>query len=263
MDGHPVALFFTGWRHAGENLAEVLRHRAAQLAPPIQMCDALAANRSHGCPTILAHCLAHGRREVIAAASAFPEECRHVLDQIAAVYRVDAEAKALDLGPEPRLAYHQTHSQPIMHRLQDWLQDKIRGRHVEPNSTLGQAIGYLLKHWQPLTTFLRQPGAPLDNNRAERALKLAILHRKNSLSYKTPGGAQTGDLFMSLVHTCRLARVNPFHYLLALSANAPAVKVRPSAWLPWNYPADNPARDHDPADRDEASRAANATRSSR
>jgi hypothetical protein len=55
-----------------------------------------------------------------------------------------------------------------------------------------------------LTLFLRQPGAPLDNNICERALKMAILHRKNSLSYKTQNGARVGDLFMSLIHTCRL-----------------------------------------------------------
>jgi hypothetical protein len=48
------------------------------------------------------------------------------------------------------------------------------------------------------------PGAPLDNNIAERALKKAILHRKNSLFYKNRNGAQMGDLFMSLIHCqCR------------------------------------------------------------
>ena len=93
----------------------------------------------------------------------------------------------------------------------------------------------MLKHWGPLTLFLRQPGAPLDNNRCEQALKMAILHRKNSLSYKTLLGAQTGDLFMSLINTCRLNRVNPFAYLLAIATHAKEVASNPAAWLPWNY----------------------------
>src|SRR5436190_16436945 len=63
---------------------------------------------------------------------------------------------------------------------------------VEPDSGLGQAISYLLKHWEKLTLFLRVAGAPIDNNLVERALKKAILHRKNSLFYKTRNGAQMG-----------------------------------------------------------------------
>ena len=246
VQDHPIALYFTGWKHAGENLAEVLRQRAAQLAPPIQMCDALSRNTSPDADTVLAFCVVHARREFITAAPNFPGECRYVLDAIAEVYRFEAEAKALRLPPEPRLAFHQTNSQPVMEGLKAWMQEKIEGRHVEPNSGLGQAIGYMLRHWEPLTLFLRKPGAPLDNNRSEQALKMAILHRKNSLSYKTLGGARTGDLFMSLIHTCRLGHVNPFDYLLALATNPAAVRARPAAWLPWNYRAENPALGHDP-----------------
>lgn len=245
---HPVALYFTGWQHAGENLADVLRHRAADLAPPIQMCDALSRNTSPAFDTLLAHCLAHGRREFVSVAPSFPAECRYVLEALGTVYRFDAEAKEQKMDPVRRLAHHQTHSQPVMVRLHAWLREKIDGKHVEPNSGLGQAINYLLNHWEPLTLFLRQAGAPLDNNRCEQALKMAILHRKNSLSYKTLNGAQTGDLFMSLIHTCRLNRINPFAYLLAIATHPKEVRAQPSAWLPWNYPqSESPAElDHDP-----------------
>lgn len=248
VESHPVALYFTGWRHAGENLAAVLRQRAADLAPPIQMCDALSRNVCPESRTIRAFCLSHGRREFVTVAPSFPEECRHVLESLGEVYRCDAEARELGLKPESRLVHHQTHSQPVMARLEAWLREKLDGKLVEPNSGLGQAIGYMLKHWEPLTLFLRQAGAPLDNNRCEQALKMAILHRKNSLSYKTLNGARTGDLFMSLIHTCRLNRINPFAYLLAIATHAEEVKLRPSAWLPWNYPQPEPPAppEHDP-----------------
>jgi transposase len=236
VEHHPVALYFTGWQHAGENLAAVLRQRAAELSAPIQMCDALSRNQQPDCRTILAFCLSHGRREFVTVAPSFPDECRHVLDALGEVYRFDAEAKELGLGAAQRLVHHQTQSQPVMERLEAWMREKIDGKHVEPNSGLGQAIGYMLKHWTPLTLFLRHPGAPLDNNRCEQALKMAILHRKNSLSYKTLGGARTGDLFMSLIHTCRLNRINPFAYLLAIATRSDDVKLHPAGWLPWNYP---------------------------
>ena len=56
-DDHRIALFFTGHNHAGENLAAVLQQRAAELAPPIQMCDALSRNMPEELETLLANCL--------------------------------------------------------------------------------------------------------------------------------------------------------------------------------------------------------------
>jgi hypothetical protein len=93
----------------------------------------------------------------------------------------------------------------------------------------------MTKHWDKLTLFLREPGAPLDNNICERALKKAILHRKNSLFYKTQHGAYVGDLFMSLIHTCVLCKVNPFDYLTQLQKHASLLSKNPAQWLPWNY----------------------------
>ena len=80
--------------------------------------------------------------------------------------------------------------------------------------------------------FLRQAGAPLDNNVCERSLKKAILHRKNSLFYKTEKGAEVGDLFMSLIHTAELCGANPFDYLTQLQRHADELK---QDWMPWNY----------------------------
>jgi transposase len=104
-----------------------------------------------------------------------------------------------------------------------------------PNSGLGQAIKYLLRHWQPLTLFLRKAGAPLDSNIVERSLKRAILHRKNGLFYRTLHGAQVGDLFMSLIHTCQLCGANSFDYLVELQRHARDLAARPTEWMPWNY----------------------------
>jgi transposase len=232
---HPIALFFTGRQHAGENLTRVLRQRAADLPQPIQMCDGLSRNESSEFESILACCLAHGRRGFVEVAPDFPQECQHVLERLRAVYRFDAQARKEALSPEQRLAWHQTHSRPVMDQLKTWLQDQLDQKRVEPNSGLGQAIGYLLRHWEPLTLFLRVAGAPLDNNICERALKMAILHRKNSLSYKTQRGAEVGDLFMSLIHTCRLNLANPFDYLMALARHPKEVLAHPADWLPWNF----------------------------
>jgi hypothetical protein len=137
--------------------------------------------------------------------------------------------------PDERLRLHQERSRPAMDRLHAWLEAQLDERRTEPNSGLGQAISYLLRHWQPLTLFLRKAGAPLDNNVVERALKRAVLHRKNALFYRTLNGAQVGDLFMSLIHTCQLCGANSFDYLVELQRHARELAARPTEWMPWNY----------------------------
>jgi hypothetical protein len=235
--GHAIALFFTGPRHAGENLAQVLKRRAAELGPPIQMCDGLSRNLPADFKTVLSNCTAHGRRKFVELVEQFPEECRYVLEHLRSVYQIEDRAHQEELSPEGRLLLHQIESGPVMEELKNWMEAKIANKEVEPNSSFGEAIQYLLKRWEPLTLFLRQPGAPLDNNICERALKKAILHRKNALFYRTPNGASVGDLFMSLIHTAELNRVNPFHYLTELLRHSGELRLEPASWLPWNYEA--------------------------
>ena len=240
---HTIALFVTGHRHAGENLDALLAHRAGDAPPPIQMCDALSRNPAKEFQSLLANCLSHGRRQFVDVAQNFPQECQYVLLRLGEVYKNDAQAKQLQLDPAARLRFHQEHSQKLMADLHDWMRQQLDGHQVEPNSGLGQAFSYMLKHWAPLTLFLRQAGAPLDNNICERALKMAILHRKNSLGYKTQNGARLGDLFMSLIHTCRLCAANPLDYFNTLQRHAKEVLAQPSQWLPWNYKETLPATD--------------------
>ena len=237
LNDQKIALFYTGRKHAGENLADLLQQRQSDRSPPIQMCDALSRNTSEAFKRILANCLAHGRRKFVEVALNFPEQCRYVIETLAEVYKYDEIAKEQNMTADERLHFHQSKSGPLMEDLKTWLNDQLDQKKVEPNSGLGQAISYMLNHWQPLTLFLRVPKAPLDNNICERALKKAILHRKNALFYKTENGARVGDLFMSLIYTCNLAGVNPFDYLTALQQHASELSERPGRWMPWNYTA--------------------------
>ena len=143
--------------------AETARHRSWR---PIQMCDALSRNTPtpEGVEPLLANCLAHGRRQFVEVAENFPEECRYVLETLGGVYHHDALAREQKLSPEERLRFHQEHSGPLMKELHEWMEAQLAEHKTEPNSGLGKAISYLLRHWTKLTLFLRQPGAPIDNN---------------------------------------------------------------------------------------------------
>jgi hypothetical protein len=124
-----------------------------------------------------------------------------------------------------------------MQRLKEWLEQQTEERRVEPTSSLGKAISYMLSHWETLTRFLTTPGAPLENNVAERALKLAIRQRKNSLFYASEHSAYIASILTSVIATCVQAGVNALDYLVAVQEHRQEVFANPSAWLPWNYQA--------------------------
>jgi hypothetical protein len=221
-DGRPtIALFFTGPYHSGENLRDLLSKRQSELPPPIQMCDALSRNMPKDLSAIVANCLVHGRRNFVDVVGAFPTEVQYVLEHLKTVYKIDAEAK-----------------------------QQFDEKKVEPNSSLGGAISYMLNHWEKLTRFLRVAGVPLDNNLCEQALKMAIRHRNNSLFYKTMNGAAVGDVYMSLIHTCYFSGANPFDYLTRLQRNHERVCAAPGDWMPWNYQQQLTTADHSPDSAD-------------
>ena len=232
-----IALYFTGAKHAGENLDDLLRLREQNREPAMQMSDGLDRNAPAGAKTVEGKCLTHTRRQFADIIANFPEECGRVVEDIGKVYHVDGLAKERNLSPEDRLFLHQEKSAPIMEGLRRWLVDQLLDDKVEPNSGLGKACAYMLRLWEKLTLFLRKPGAPLDTNIVERALKVAIRYRKNSLFFQTESGAAGGDLFMSLIETCWLNGINAFAYLVALLSNTARLAERPSDWMPWNYQA--------------------------
>jgi transposase len=106
----------------------------------------------------------------------FPPECGYVLEMLGKVYGHDAEAQDSGLTPDQRLRFHQERSAPVMEALHLWLEAQLAERRTEPNFGVGQAINYLLRHWQPLTLFLRRAGAPLgrvENRRSGVSLPVA------------------------------------------------------------------------------------------
>ena len=235
FEQHPIAIFRSGRKHSGENIQQLLAKRSPERPVPLRMCDALSSNLSVEFITILLHCLTHARRNFHEIEDLFPGECKFVLDCIGKIYHHDAICKKQEMSAEERLLYHQTHSATVMEELHNFMTAQLAEKKVEENSSLGKAMNYMLKRWEKFTGFLRIAGAPLDNNITERALKVAIRARKNSLFYKSEYSAFVGNMFTSLIHTCVLNNKNPIEYLVALQKNTRAVFKNPKAWLPWNY----------------------------
>jgi len=239
-EGHTIHLFFTGANHAGKNADAVFAQRTSE-EPVIAMMDAHPCNipkhlsQELTARFILCFCLVHGRRKFFEVMKFFDKQCDFVLNIIGQVYVNEEHCVKQRLSPEARLLYHQQYSQPLMQQLFIWLNNQLVYEQMESNGGLGTGVRYMLRHWHPLTTFLRVAGAPLDSSWAERAIKIAIRHRRNSLFYKTAKGAQVGDCLMSLIYTAKVNGINPYDYLNTLQEHADAVKANPELWLPWNY----------------------------
>jgi transposase len=252
VDEQTICLYFSGRDHAGENLQALLEQRQAGLDKPLVMSDALSRNEvasgvgskvgpkdttSDEAGLIRCHCLAHARRKFSDIEETFPEACDEVIGVLKQVFDHEEAAQKAHMSDAERLAHHQTYSEPLLKTLETWMQKQFQEREVEPNSSLGKAFTYMLSHWTTLTQFLRVPAAPLDNNTAERALKLIIRQRKNSLFYHNDFSAYVGSLLTSLIATCIQAEVNAMDYLVALQENRSAVFANPADWLPWTFQA--------------------------
>jgi transposase len=233
---HTAMLSSSSRRHAGEHLQGWLDKREVGLAKPLAMADARASHevadesRLRRC-----HCLAQGRRKCSDLEEGFPHECQVVVAVLRPVCAHEEHARAEHLGPEARLAYHQTQSQPLLDELQRWLDTRIDDHRVEPTSARGKAMGYMQRHGVTLTRFFSVPGAPLDNNVAERALKLFIRQRNNARFDKNAHSAYRARSLTSLIATCLYAGVKAVESLVALQEHRHEVVADPAAWLPWAY----------------------------
>ena len=124
-DDRQIALFYTGRRHAGENMNDLLKQRQTHRPAPIQMCDALSRNIPKDFKTILANCLCHGRRNFCDVAVNFPDQCQYVLETLAQVYKNDKIAKERKMTPDQRLSFHQLESGQLMGDLKLWLDEQL------------------------------------------------------------------------------------------------------------------------------------------
>jgi transposase len=166
--GARIALYVNGRKHTGENLGELYELRRGELGPPVQMGDGLPANWKSGKQAIQCQCLIHARRKFVEIESSYRVECGYMLERIGEIYEHEAETKGMsDLE---RLEYHQKQSGPIMEELKEWMDEQIREKKVEPNSSLGKAIAYFQNNYEGLSAFLRYSGAPIDNNVAVRSV---------------------------------------------------------------------------------------------
>ena len=232
-----VILFFTGLHHAGEILDSLLKHRESQGPKLVKVTDGASKNFNplHNDRLIEGTCNAHALLKFRDIANNFPEEYAVAGRVYKEVFDNDDIAKARDMKPEERQAFHRENSLPLMEELKEMCEAKITGRLVEPNSKLWAPVTFIINQWPRLTRFCFEPGVPLDTNVVEQSLIIPVRYLSGSFNYQTPVGAEVGDRYMSLVATARINEVEPVAYLEHCLKNHEDLKKRPEYYLPWAY----------------------------
>ncbi len=122
-----------------------------------------------------------------------------------------------------------------MQELHDWLTRQLEEKRTEPNSALGGAIAYMLKHWDPADVVPASGRCPAGQQPVRAGVEEGDPAPQERAVLQDPERRRVGDLFMSLIYTCQLNQANPFDYLTQLQRHADALANGPQLWMPWNY----------------------------
>jgi transposase len=181
-------------------------------------------------------CWVHARRRFVEARQVQTKGKRGLADEaiefIAELYRIESMA---DKQGGDRLLARQTHSKAVLDQLRTWL-DHHRPR-VVPKTALGEAMAYLDHYWPKLVRFIERADLPLDNNKAENAIRPFVLGRKAWLFSDTQAGANASALIYSLVETAKANRIEPYLWLKRALDGLPTARTADDfeALLPWNF----------------------------
>lgn len=190
----------------------------------------------------VAGCWAHARRKYVEAIALLPAEKRTkggtkahqglaFCDTLFAIERDLREA-----APDERRNCREQRSRPVLEAFRTWLDET--SIQALPKSPIGEAVGYCVRQWSKLTTFLADGRLEIDNNRAERSIRPFVTGRKNWLFANTPTGADASATVYSIVETAKENGLDPLRYLTYLFEELPLVEADPAKTLdnllPWS-----------------------------
>jgi hypothetical protein len=163
------------------------------------------------------------------------------MERIAVLYAIEAEIRGST--PEIRQAIRQARARPLLDSLRIWLEAMLAK--LSKKSDTAAAIRYALSRWRALTRYVDDGQLEIDNNAAERALRVVALGRKNFLFAGSDSGGERAATMSSLLGTAKLNGLDPeiyLHEVLERIADHPISRIHEP--LPWNL---SPPTQHPPS----------------
>jgi len=161
-----------------------------------------------------ATCWVHARRYFDRALLIEPEAAQAAIDQIAQLYRNEKHIKDNITQISDALAYRQKYSEPLVAEFFNWVYAQRQRIDLTPKNPLTKALNYVNERQVEMKVFLANPNVAMDTNHLERALRVIPMGRKNYLFCWSELGAEQLGILQSLLVTCRLQEINPYHYLV-------------------------------------------------
>lgn len=158
----------------------------------------------------------------------------HALNVIGLLYGLERKAAKLDAVRRAEL--RQKHATTQLGKFKQWLD--AQATEFTPKSPLGGAIRYARNHWDALCRYTEDGELSIDNKLSERTLRCVAVGRKNWMFAGSDRGGRTAATLFSLIATCKLQGVDPYHYLRGLLTELPEdlSHLLPDRWLE-SYPA--------------------------
>ncbi|MBK7936057.1 MAG: IS66 family transposase [Lewinellaceae bacterium] len=187
----------------------------------------------------LVNCWAHARREFIKAQDNDQARATEALKKIQALYKIEQEARQLQLSPEERLVLRQQKSKPLWEELFAYLKAELE--QVLPKSPIGSAIAYTLKRKENLGRFLDDGRIEIDNNLVENAIRPIAIGRKNYLFAGNHESAQRIAVIYTLINACKHHNIDPYLWLqdvLGKLHRQPINRIEellPQNWMPAQH----------------------------
>ena len=234
-DSHPYTIFDYRDSRSRDGPAEILKDFRGYLQTDAYASYESVVSKSAG-RIIPVGCWAHARREFFDARLHQPREAHHVLGLIGQLYDIEDEIRLLD--PAGRLVVRQQRSEPILNRLEEFLPEQRRT--ALPKSQYGKAIAFCLNHWSQLRRFTESGILAIDNNIAERALRLCAIGRKNWMFLGSDKGGETAAIYFSILAGAKRHQIEPFAYLRDLLITMSSGQVEWNSLLPDTWIAAHP-----------------------
>lgn len=177
-------------------------------------------------------CVAHARRKVFDGRSGYALDASFLLGKFQQLYDVEHQTK--NFSPDERLTLRQREAAPVWDSIGSWLKSNAAIR-VLPKSKLGEALGYLRNHWDPLRLYLTDGRMPIDNNDVEQLMKQVALGRKNWLFVGSVAAGERAADFLTLVSSAVRNDLDVWAYIKdvldqLLAGSTDYESLRPDVW---------------------------------
>jgi transposase len=164
------------------------------------------------------------------------------MSYIGRLYELEEQFREAKLSCDPLRAARQQHAEPILDAFENWLEAPEQ-QALLPKSLIGKAHTYTQNQWRALRRYTENGALSIDNNAAERTVKIAAIGRKNWMFVGSATGGERAAILFSLIASCKACGVEPQAYLADLFAKLPTIEPTSeglSAMLPDRWLATHP-----------------------